>query len=133
MYKEIVIEHFMNPRNVGVIENADGYAKVESSACGDLMEIYLKVEDETIRDIKFRTFGCAAAIASSSLASEMIKGQPIQAASDLTEADIADQLGLPEPKLHCSVLAIAALHAALNDYYKRHPEARGQGVRGPPP
>lgn len=124
MYKEIVIEHFMNPRNVGVIENADGYAKVESSACGDLMEVYLKIEDETIRDIKFRTFGCAAAIASSSLASEMIKGQPIQAASDLTEADIADQLGLPEPKLHCSVLAIAALHAALNDYYKRHPEAR---------
>jgi len=126
MYKEIVIEHFMNPRNVGVIENADGYAKVESSACGDMMEVYLKIEDETIRDIKFRTFGCAAAIASSSLASEMIKGQPIQAASDLTEADIADELGLPEPKLHCSVLAIAALHAALNDYYKRHPEARGQ-------
>lgn len=124
MYKEIVIEHFMNPRNVGVIENPDGYAKVESSACGDMMEIYLKIEDNAIADVKFRTFGCAAAIASSSLASEMIKGQPIKAASDLTEADIADQLGLPEPKLHCSVLAISALHAALNDYYKRHPQAR---------
>lgn len=124
MYKEIVIEHFMNPRNVGVIEDADGYAKVESSACGDMMEIYIKVEDDAIADVKFRTFGCAAAIASSSLASELIKGQPIKVASDLTEAAIADELGLPEPKLHCSVLAISALHAALNDYYKRHPEAR---------
>jgi nitrogen fixation NifU-like protein len=124
MYKGIVIEHFMNPRNVGVIENPDGYAKVESSACGDMMEIYIQVAGDTIADVKFRTFGCAAAIASSSLASEMIKGQPIKTASDLTEADIADELGLPEPKLHCSVLAVSALHAALNDYFKRHPEAR---------
>ncbi|MBC7316378.1 MAG: iron-sulfur cluster assembly scaffold protein, partial [Chloroflexi bacterium] len=95
MYKEIVIEHFMNPRNVGVIENPDGYAKVESSVCGDMMEIYLRIEGERITDIKFRTFGCAAAIASSSLASEMIKGKTIAEATQLTDAQIAEELGLP--------------------------------------
>lgn len=132
MYKEIVIEHFMNPRNVGVIENPDGYAQVESSVCGDMMEIYLRIEGDRIADIKFRTFGCAAAIASSSLASELIKGKTIAEATKLTDAQIAEELGLPEPKLHCSVLAMSALHAALEDYYKRHPEARPASTEASP-
>ena len=124
MYKDIVIEHFMHPRNVGVMDDADGYARVESSVCGDMMEIYLKITGERIEDIKFRTFGCAAAIASSSFASEIIKGHSIAEAEQITDAEIGDQLGLPDVKQHCSLLAVSALHAALEDYYQRHPEAR---------
>jgi len=125
MYSEILIEHFSNPRNVGVIENPDGYGKLSSPVCGDLMEIYIKVEDGRIADIKYRTFGCAAAIASSSIASEMVKGQPLEMAAKLTDEDVAAALGgLPEAKMHCSNLAASALHLALEDYYQKHPEAR---------
>lgn len=125
MYSETVIEHFSNPRNVGVIENPDGYGRVGSPVCGDLMEIYIKVEDGHLTDIKYRTFGCGAAIASSSIASEMVKGQPLHVAAELTDEQVAAALGgLPEAKLHCSNLAASALHAALEDYYTKHPEAR---------
>jgi len=128
MYSEILIEHFSNPRNVGVIENPDGYGKLSSPVCGDLMEIYIKVEDGRIADIKYRTFGCAAAIASSSIASEMVKGQPLEMAAKLTDEDVAAALGgLPEAKMHCSNLAASALHLALEDYYQKHPEARPKG------
>lgn len=127
MYTELVIEHFSNPRNVGVIENPDGYGNVESDACGDMMEMYIQVEDGVISDIKYRTFGCAAAIASSSIASEMIKGQPLSVAAELSDEKIDEALGgLPNAKLHCSLLAASALHAALEDYFSRHPEAREQ-------
>lgn len=128
MYSDILIDHFSNPRNVGVIENPDGYGKLSSPVCGDLMEIYIKVEDGRIADIKYRTFGCAAAIASSSMASEMVKGQPLEVAAKLTDEDVAKALGgLPEAKMHCSNLAASALHLALEDYYQKHPEARPKG------
>ena len=127
MYTDTVIEHFSNPRNVGIIENADGYGKVGSPVCGDLMEMYLKVSDGRIVDVKYRTFGCGAAIASSSMASEIIKGQPLEVAARLTNEQVAAALGgLPEVKMHCSVLAADALRAALEDYYHKHPEARGE-------
>lgn len=125
MYSDILIDHFSNPRNVGVMENPDGYGKLSSPVCGDLMEIYIKVEDGRIADIKYRTFGCAAAIASSSIASEMVKGQPLEVAAKLTDEEVAAALGgLPEAKMHCSNLAASALHLALEDYYQKHPEAR---------
>lgn len=125
MYSELVIEHFSNPRNVGVLENPDGYGKVESSECGDMMEMYIKIADGRIADVKYRTFGCAAAIASSSIASEMIMGQPLKVAAELNDEAIAAALGgLPNVKMHCSVLASSALHEALQDYYAKHPEAR---------
>ena len=128
MYSDTVIEHFTNPRNVGVMEDADGYGKVESPACGDLMELFIKVEDGIIVDIKYRTFGCAAAIASSSMATEMIKGKSLEDAAQLTDETVAARLGgLPETKIHCSVLAASALHAALEDYACKHPEARRVG------
>ncbi len=124
MYTEIVIDHFSNPRNVGVIENPDGYAKVGSPVCGDLMEVYLKIEGGVIADIKYRTFGCGAAIASSSMATEMVKGKPLSEAALLTDEDVAAELGgLPDVKMHCSNLAASALHAAIQDYYEKHPEA----------
>ncbi len=124
MYTDIVIEHFSNPRNVGVIENPDGYAKVGSPVCGDLMEIYLKIEGGVIADIKYRTFGCGAAIASSSMATEMVKGKPLSEAALLTDEQVAAELGgLPDVKMHCSNLAASALHAAIQDYYEKHPEA----------
>ena len=125
MYTDVVIDHFSNPRNVGTIEDADGYGKVESPQCGDMMEMYIKIEGDTIVDVKYRTFGCAAAIASSSMASELIKGQQIAFASGLSDEQVADKLGgLPEAKIHCSVLAANALHAALEDFYSKHPERR---------
>ena len=125
MYTDLVIEHFSNPRNVGTLESPDGYGKVESEACGDMMEMYIRVHDGIITDIKYRTFGCAAAIASSSMASEMIKGQPISAAAELSDEAIDQKLGgLPNAKLHCSLLAASALHAALEDYFAKNPEAR---------
>ena len=124
-YSDLLIEHFYNPRNVGVIENPDGYGKVGSPVCGDLMEVYVRVEDGHLADLKFRTFGCAAAIASASMLSEMAKGQPLQVAAQLTDEEVACALGgLPEIKMHCSNLAATALRAALEDYYDRHPEAR---------
>jgi len=127
MYSEKVIEHFSNPRNVGVIDNPDGYGRVGSPVCGDLMEIYIKVEEGHLVDVKYRTFGCGAAIASSSIASEMVKGQPLSVAAELTDEQVAAALGgLPEAKMHCSNLAASALHAALEDYYAKHPEARPQ-------
>lgn len=125
MYTDLVIEHFYNPRNVGIIENPDGYGKVDSPVCGDLMEVYVKVEDGRVAEVKFRTFGCGAAIASASMASEMVKGQPLEVAGHLTDEQVAAALGgLPEVKMHCSNLAATALHAALDNYYEEHPEAR---------
>lgn len=125
MYTQTVIEHFTNPRNVGIIENPDGYGKVGSPVCGDLMEIYIRVDNGRIADVKYRTFGCGAAIASSSIASEIVKGQPLQVAAALTDEQVAAALGgLPEAKLHCSNLAASALHAALENYYTNHPQER---------
>ncbi len=127
MYTDVVFEHFSNPRNVGTMEDPDGYAKVESSACGDLMEIYIKVKDGRISDIKYRTFGCAAAIASSSIASEMIKGKPLKEAEKMTDEEIVEALGgLPDTKRHCSILAASALHKALQDYQEKQAEAHSE-------
>ncbi|MHB1296776.1 MAG: iron-sulfur cluster assembly scaffold protein [Anaerolineae bacterium] len=121
MYSDTVIDHFTNPRNVGTIENPDGYGKVGSPVCGDLMEVYLRVVDGRVADCKFRTFGCGAAIASSSIASEMVMGQPLERVAALSDEAVVDALGgLPEAKLHCSNLAASALQAALEDYYRRH-------------
>jgi nitrogen fixation NifU-like protein len=127
MYSDIVIEHFSNPRNVGTMENPDGYGKVGSPVCGDIMELYLRIAEGKIADAKFRTFGCAAAIASSSIATEMIKGMSLEQAAELTDEKVVTALGgLPEAKIHCSVLAASALYAALEDYYAKHPEAKPQ-------
>lgn len=123
MYKQIVLEHFSNPRNVGALDDPDGFAEVQSSACGDMMEIYLKVQQGVIVDIKFRTFGCAAAISSSSFTSELVLGKPLAYAEAMTEEDVARELGLPDAKVHCSLLAVTALHKAIEDYYARRPEA----------
>ena len=122
-YSQKVMDHFINPRNVGEIENADGVGEAGNPKCGDIMKIYLKVNDDTkiIEDVKFKTFGCASAIASSSMATELIKGKTIQDAWDLTNAAVAEALdGLPPIKMHCSVLAEEAIHEALNDYRKKH-------------
>jgi len=125
-YSELVIEHFQNPRNVGIIEEADGMGKMGSPVCGDLMEIYIKVDNNHIEDIKFRTFGCGAAIASGSMASEMIKGKSLTEAEALTDEDVASALGgLPEKKMHCSNLAASTLHKAIEDYRNKHDEDKG--------
>jgi nitrogen fixation NifU-like protein len=125
-YSELVIEHFQNPRNVGAIEDADGVGKMGSPVCGDLMEIYIKVDNNHIADIKFRTFGCGAAIASGSIASEMIKGKSLAEAEALTDGDVAQALGgLPERKMHCSNLAASTLHKAIEDYRSKHDENKG--------
>ncbi len=117
MYNETVMEHFTNPRNVGEIEDADGVGEVGSPQCGDIMKIFLKVEDNIIKDIKFKTFGCASAIASSSILTEMVKGRTIEEALALTNKDVVDALGgLPPAKVHCSVLAEQAIRAAIEDY-----------------
>lgn len=118
MYTEKVMEHFTNPRNVGEIENADGVGEVGNMKCGDIMRIYLKVNDEgVIEDIKFRTFGCGAAIATSSVVTEMVKGKTIEEALKITNAQVAEELGgLPPNKMHCSNLAADALHKAIEDY-----------------
>ena len=121
LYSEKVMDHFRNPRNVGVIEDADGVGEVGNLKCGDIMKIYLKVEDSIIKDVKFETFGCGSAIASSSMATEMIKGRPVSEAMELTNKAVAEALdGLPAHKLHCSVLAEEAIKKALEDYYARH-------------
>jgi nitrogen fixation NifU-like protein len=125
-YSELVIEHFQNPRNVGVIEDADGMGKMGSPVCGDLMEIYIRVDNNHIADVKFRTFGCGAAIASGSMASEMIKGKTLAEAEALTDEDVARALGgLPEKKLHCSNLAATTLQKAIEDYRHKHDEDEG--------
>ena len=126
LYTDTVTEHFQNPRNVGVIEDADGVGKMGSPVCGDLMEIYIKVNNSHITDIKFRTFGCGAAIASGSMASEMIKDKSLAEAEVLTDEDVAQALGgLPEKKMHCSNLAASTLHKAIEDYRNRHDEDEG--------
>lgn len=121
LYSEKVMDHFRNPRNVGVIENADGVGEVGNAKCGDIMKIYLKIDDDTISDVKFETFGCGSAIASSSMATELIKGKPVSEALKLTNQAVTEALdGLPAHKLHCSVLAEEAIKAAMKDYYDRH-------------
>ena len=121
LYSEKVMDHFRNPRNVGVIEDADGVGEVGNAKCGDIMKMYLKIRDSVIEDVKFETFGCGSAIASSSMATEMIKGKPVSEAMALTNQAVAEALdGLPAHKLHCSVLAEEAIKAALKDYYDRH-------------
>ena len=120
LYSEKVMDHFRNPRNVGTIENADGVGEVGNAKCGDIMKIYLKIRDGVIEDVKFETFGCGSAIASSSKATELIKGKPVSEAMALTNKAVAEALdGLPAHKLHCSVLAEEAIKAALKDYYDR--------------
>nr|WP_053957065.1 Fe-S cluster assembly scaffold protein NifU [Inediibacterium massiliense] len=121
MYTEKVMDHFTNPRNVGEIENADGVGQVGNAKCGDIMKIYLKVENDIIEDVKFKTFGCGSAIASSSIATEMIKGKSIQDAIKLTNKAVVEALeGLPPQKIHCSVLAEQAIKSALYDYAQKH-------------
>jgi nitrogen fixation NifU-like protein len=116
-YSKKVMEHFMNPRNVGVIENPDGYGKVGNPVCGDVMEIFIKVKDDVITDIKFRTFGCGSAIATSSMVTELAKGKHVDDAVKITRGDVASELeGLPPQKMHCSNLAADALHEAIKDY-----------------
>ncbi|MCM1026420.1 MAG: Fe-S cluster assembly scaffold protein NifU [Roseburia sp.] len=120
LYSEKVMDHFRNPRNVGVIEDADGVGEVGNAKCGDIMKIYLKIEDDVIEDVKFETFGCGSAIASSSMATELIKGKPVSEAMALTNQAVAEALdGLPSHKLHCSVLAEEAIKNALQDYYEK--------------
>ncbi len=117
MYNEKVKEAFANPKNVGFIEDADGVGKVGNAACGDIMEISLKIKDDVIVDAKFRTFGCAAAIATSSTATEMVKGMTLDQALALTNSQVVEELeGLPPQKIHCSVLAEEAIKEAINDY-----------------
>ena len=117
LYSEKVMDHFRNPRNVGVIEDADGVGEVGNAKCGDIMKMYLKIDNEVISDVKFETFGCASAIASSSMATEMIKGKPVAEAMLLTNKAVAEALdGLPPHKMHCSVLAEEAIQSALEDY-----------------
>ena len=128
MYSEKVMEHFSNPRNVGEIEDADGVGTVGNPVCGDLMTIYIKVKDNIIEDIKFKTFGCGAAIATSSMVTEMAMGKTIEEALEITRTDVADELeGLPAVKMHCSNLAADALHAAIDDY-KKGKEGKGEGA-----
>ncbi|ADO83523.1 Fe-S cluster assembly scaffold protein NifU [Ilyobacter polytropus] len=116
-YSEKVMDHFMNPRNVGTIENPDGYGKVGSPSCGDVMEIFLKIENDIITDVKFRTFGCASAIATSSISTEMILNKNVSEALQLTNKAVAEALdGLPPAKMHCSVLAEEGIKAAIEDY-----------------
>ena len=120
LYSDKVVDHFTNPRNVGEIEDADGIGEVGNAKCGDIMKMYLKINNGIVEDVKFKTFGCGAAIATSSMATEMIKGQPIENVLKLTNKAVVETLdGLPDVKLHCSVLAEQAVKSALADYYKK--------------
>jgi nitrogen fixation NifU-like protein len=120
-YSEKVMDHFMNPRNVGEIESADGVGEVGNPACGDMMRLYLKIEEGRVQDAKFRTFGCGAAIASSSMLTEMIKGKTVDEARAITNLQVAEALdGLPAVKIHCSVMAEQAVKSALDDYARKH-------------
>ena len=123
LYSEKVMDHFRNPRNVGVLEDANGVGTVGNAKCGDIMKMYLKIEDDIVKDVKFETFGCGSAIASSSMATELIKGKPVSEARQLTNKAVAEALdGLPDYKMHCSVLAQEAIEAALKDYESRQEE-----------
>ena len=125
LYSEKVMDHFRNPRNVGVIENADGVGEVGNAKCGDIMKMYRRIEDDIVQDVKFETFGCTSAVASSSMATELIKGKPVSEALKLTNKAVAEALdGLPAYKMHCSVLAEEAIQSALDDYYSKHPEKK---------
>jgi len=126
MYSELVMQHFTNPSNVGVIEDADGVGKIGNPMCGDVMEMFIKVKDNRIEDVKFRTFGCGAAIATSSIATEMIKGKSLDEAVQLSNKAVAEALGgLPAQKMHCSNLAADAVRAAIEDYRSRQKEKNG--------
>ena len=121
LYTDIVMDHFMNPRNVGSIENADGVGEVGNAKCGDIMKMYLKIKDDKIEDVKFETFGCGSAIASSSMTTELIKGKTVDEALAVTNKQVVDALGgLPAYKLHCSVLAEESIKAAVKNYYDRN-------------
>ena len=121
LYSEKVMDHFRNPRNVGSIENADGVGEVGNAKCGDIMKIYLKIDNDVVTDVKFETFGCGSAIASSSMATEMIKGKPVDQVLTLTNKAVVEALdGLPPVKIHCSVLAEEAVKAAVKDYYDKN-------------
>ncbi len=120
MYSEKVMDHFMKPRNVGEIPDADGIGTVGNPVCGDLMTVYIKVKENRLEDVKFKTFGCGAAIATSSMVTELAKGKTVEEALKITKGDVADSLdGLPSVKMHCSNLAADALHAAIKDYMKK--------------
>ena len=120
LYSDKVMDHFLHPRNVGIIEDANAIGEVGNAKCGDIMKMYLKIEDDIVKDVKFETFGCGSAIASSSMATELIKGQPVSEVKKLTNQAVAEALdGLPDYKMHCSVLAEEAIHSALEDYEKR--------------
>ncbi len=132
MYSQKVIDLFMNPKNVGRIDDADGVGEVGNPVCGDIMKIYLKIENDRIVDVKFETFGCAAAIATSSMVTEMVKGKTLQEALQVTNKDVAEALdGLPPQKLHCSLLAEEGIKAAIEDYLakKRESEEEESGAR----
>ena len=123
LYSEKVMDHFRNPRNVGVLEDANGIGEVGNAKCGDIMKMYLKIEDDIIQDVKFETFGCGSAIASRSMATELIKGKPVSEAMELTNKAVVEALdGLPAHKIHCSVLAEEAIRSALEDYHNRTSE-----------
>ena len=123
MYSEKVMDHFSNPRNVGELADANGIGEVGNAKCGDIMKMYIKVDKGVITDVKFKTFGCGAAIATSSMATEMVKGKRVAEALQLTNKAVAEALdGLPPVKMHCSMLAEQAIHAAVEDYSKKHPE-----------
>jgi nitrogen fixation NifU-like protein len=131
MYSKKVMDHFTNPRNMGEIENADGVGTVGNAKCGDIMRIYLKVEDEVIKDVKFKTFGCGAAVATSSIATELVMGRTIREALKITNDAVVDALdGLPRAKVHCSLLAEEALHAALWDYAENN-DIKIEGLERP--
>src|SRR5437667_1976144 len=136
LYNQTVMEHFMNPRNMGDIKDADGVGEVGAAACGDIMKISLKIKDGKIEDARFKTFGCGSAIASSSMATELIKGRTVDEALNFSNQEVVTALGgLPPVKIHCSVLAEEALKAALEDYLKRHPEkvaGQAEGKREEP-
>ena len=128
IYNEKVMEHFTNPRNVGEIENPDGVGEIGNPVCGDMMTFYIKVKNNHLEDVKFRTFGCGAAIAVSSMVSEMAKGKTLEEALKITPQTVADELeGLPKNKLHCSNLGAQALHKAIEDYRKKQEKAGGKG------
>ena len=128
MYSELVMKHFADPQNVGVIEDADGVGKVGNPMCGDVMEMFIKVKDDRVEDVKFRTFGCGAAIATSSIATEMIKGKSLDEAVKLSNKAVADALGgLPAQKMHCSNLAADAVRAAIDDYWSKQKDTKDAG------
>ena len=120
MYSDKVMDHFNNPRNVGMLEDANGIGQVGNAKCGDIMKMYIKVEDNIIKDVRFKTFGCGAAIATSSMATEMVLGKTLEEALKLSNKAVTEALdGLPPAKMHCSVLAEEAIHAAIEDYHQR--------------